>query len=159
MAEGSRRGALARVGGRAKDRRHDRPVPTAPLIVPDYSGLTAEVDDTEVSDDDVDEQIQALRERFGSLADVERPAADGDFVVIDLVATKDDTFYAGVVKSEDDQTLVLNTPDDGPVTLKKADIKSRERGLSGMPEGMENQLSARELRDLIEFLAIQKAKL
>ena len=60
------------------------------ITVPDYSGLTAEVDDTEVSDDDVDEQIQALRERFGSLADVERPAADGDFVVIDLVATKDD---------------------------------------------------------------------
>ena len=59
------------------------------ITVPDYSGLTAEVDDTEVTDDDVDEQIQALRERFGSLADVERPAADGDFVVIDLVATKD----------------------------------------------------------------------
>ena len=57
--------------------------------MPDYSGLTAEVDDIEVSDDDVQEQIEALRERFGSLVDVERAAADGDFVVIDLVATKD----------------------------------------------------------------------
>jgi trigger factor len=59
------------------------------ITVPDYSGLTAEVEDTEVSDEDVQTQIEALRERFGSLADVERPAADGDFVVIDLVATKD----------------------------------------------------------------------
>ena len=42
-----------------------------------------------VSDDDVDEQVQALRERFGSLTDVERPAADGDFVALDLVATQD----------------------------------------------------------------------
>ena len=33
--------------------------------------------------------MQALRERFATLSDVERPAADGDFVVIDLTATRD----------------------------------------------------------------------
>ncbi|WP_151081542.1 trigger factor [Nocardioides cynanchi] len=59
------------------------------ITIPDYSGLSAEVDDVEVADDDVQEQVEALRERFGSLVDVERPAADGDFVVIDLVATQD----------------------------------------------------------------------
>ncbi|WP_343899108.1 trigger factor, partial [Nocardioides aquaticus] len=36
----------------------------------------------------VEEQVAALRERFGTLSDVERPAADGDFVVIDLLATQ-----------------------------------------------------------------------
>jgi trigger factor len=59
------------------------------ITIPDYSGLSAEVDDIEVSDDDVQEQIEALRERFGTLVDVDRPAEDGDFVVIDLVATQD----------------------------------------------------------------------
>ncbi len=59
------------------------------ITVPDWHGLEAEVEDTTVSDDDVDEQVQALRERFGTLAEVDRPAADGDFVTIDLVATKD----------------------------------------------------------------------
>jgi trigger factor len=59
------------------------------ITIPDYSGLSAEVDDIEVSDDDVQEQIEALRERFGTLVDVDRPAQDGDFVVIDLVATQD----------------------------------------------------------------------
>jgi trigger factor len=58
------------------------------ITVPDWHGLSAEVEDMGVSDDDVDEQVQALRERFGTLTDVERPAADGDFVTIDLVATQ-----------------------------------------------------------------------
>src|SRR5690606_24581904 len=42
-----------------------------------------------VTDADVEEQVQALRERFGTLTDVERPAADGDFVTIDLTAAQE----------------------------------------------------------------------
>ncbi|MBF4160298.1 trigger factor [Nocardioides acrostichi] len=57
--------------------------------LPDYEGVAASVEDLEVSDDDVEEQLQALRERFGTLLDVERAAADGDFVTIDLVALQD----------------------------------------------------------------------
>ncbi len=59
------------------------------ITLPDYEGLEASVDDFAVSDADVEEQVQALRERFATLSDVERPAADGDFVVIDLKATRD----------------------------------------------------------------------
>jgi len=58
------------------------------IEVPEWHGLTAEVDAVEVSDDDVAEQVDALRERFGTLTDVERAATEGDFVVIDLVATQ-----------------------------------------------------------------------
>jgi trigger factor len=70
------------------------------ITVPEYAGLTAEVDDITVTDADVEEQVQALRERFGSLVDVERAAEDGDFVVIDLVATKDDEPVEGAEVSE-----------------------------------------------------------
>jgi trigger factor len=59
------------------------------IDVPDYDGIEASVDDVAVSDADVEEQVQALRERFATLSDVERPAAEGDFVVIDLKATRD----------------------------------------------------------------------
>jgi len=59
------------------------------ITVPEYDGIEASVDDVAVSDEDVEEQVQALRERFGTLRDVERPATEGDFVVIDLKATKD----------------------------------------------------------------------
>ena len=59
------------------------------IDVPAYDSLSVQVDDVTVSDDDVDEQVQELRERFATLKDVERPAADGDVVTIDLKATRD----------------------------------------------------------------------
>ena len=59
------------------------------IDVPAYDGLEAEVDDIEITDDDVEEQVQALRERFATLNDVDRAAADGDFVALDLQATQD----------------------------------------------------------------------
>ena len=59
------------------------------ITVPDYDGLEVSVDDADVSDDDIAEQVEALRQRFGSLSDVERAAAKDDFVTIDLSAAKD----------------------------------------------------------------------
>jgi trigger factor len=59
------------------------------ITLPDYEGLEAEVDEVAVTEEDVDTQLQALRERFGTLIDVEREAQDGDFVTIDLSASKD----------------------------------------------------------------------
>ena len=59
------------------------------IDVPAYDDLAVEVDAIELSDEDVAEQVDALRERFATLNDVERPAADGDIVTIDLVASKD----------------------------------------------------------------------
>jgi len=59
------------------------------ITVPDYAGLEASVEDATVTDADVEEQLQVLRERFATLKDVERSVEDGDFVVIDLKATKD----------------------------------------------------------------------
>ena len=71
-----------------------------------------------------------------------------------IIATlRNGTAYAGTLKSEDENELVLNSPEDGVVTIKKSEIDKRERGLSGMPEGMGDVLSKRDLRDLIEYLA------
>lgn len=63
--------------------------------LPEIEGVAAEVDAFEISDADVDEQVEALRERFGSLIDVERAAEDGDFVVMDLVAKQDGEVVEG----------------------------------------------------------------
>lgn len=59
------------------------------IELPSYEGLEASVDDVEISDEDVEEQVKALRERFATLVDVERPAVEDDFVVLDLRATQD----------------------------------------------------------------------
>ena len=61
-----------------------------PITLPTYDGIEASVEDLAVSDADVEEQVQHLRERFATLNDVERAAADGDFVTLDLVASAKD---------------------------------------------------------------------
>ncbi|SDQ05681.1 trigger factor [Quadrisphaera sp. DSM 44207] len=57
------------------------------LQLPDYSSIAVSVDDVSVSDEDVDAQLQQLRQRFGTLVGVDRPVAAGDFVSLDLTAT------------------------------------------------------------------------
>jgi trigger factor len=59
------------------------------ITLPDLEGLEAEVEDLAISDDEVDEQIESLRQRFGSLNPVERPVVDKDFITLDLSASKD----------------------------------------------------------------------
>ncbi|OBI22771.1 trigger factor [Mycobacterium sp. E2462] len=59
------------------------------LVLPDLATLTISVDPIEVSDADVDAELDNLRARFGTLTGVDRPVADGDFVSIDLSATID----------------------------------------------------------------------
>ncbi|MFT4165187.1 MAG: trigger factor [Microlunatus sp.] len=57
--------------------------------LPDFATLSATVDAIEVTDEQIDAQLNGLRQRFGSKTVVERPAAEGDLVTIDLAASKD----------------------------------------------------------------------
>jgi trigger factor len=59
------------------------------FTLPDFGGLTITVDDVVITDADVELQLTGLRERFAALEVVERAAAAGDFVSLDLVATID----------------------------------------------------------------------
>ena len=58
------------------------------LELPDYSALTVEVDnvDSEATAADAQERLTTLRQRFGTLTGIERAAATGDFVSVDLEA-------------------------------------------------------------------------
>jgi trigger factor len=57
--------------------------------LPDFADLQVRVDDAELPGDAVDEELDRLRARFGVLTGVDRPAAAGDFVSIDLAASTD----------------------------------------------------------------------
>lgn len=59
------------------------------IELPNYEGLEVEVDEVEVTPEDEVQALDALRERFGTLKTVERPAADKDFVTIDIAAEID----------------------------------------------------------------------
>ncbi|SHN51415.1 trigger factor [Geodermatophilus obscurus] len=62
-------------------------VDVAPKVeVPSLDELAVTVDDVEVTDEEIDQQISVMRERFGMLTGVDRAAQDGDFVSIDLEA-------------------------------------------------------------------------
>ena len=73
-----------------------------------------------------------------------------------LISLKNGQGYAGIIKNETDNEVIINSPEDGLVTIKTADIKERIKGPSGMPPGLQMVISKSELRDLIEFLAQQK---
>ncbi|OBI30185.1 trigger factor [Mycobacterium sp. E1386] len=57
------------------------------IDLPDLGTLKISVDPIDVSDEDVDAELESLRARFGTLTGVDRPVATGDFVSIDLSAT------------------------------------------------------------------------
>lgn len=56
------------------------------LDLPSLEGIKLTVDPVEVSEKDIDEQVEALRIRFGTLTTVEKTVESGDFVSIDLIA-------------------------------------------------------------------------
>jgi trigger factor len=57
--------------------------------LPDLSAVAVTVENAQVGPDEVEEYLSDLRERFASLKTADRPAADGDFVSIDLSASVD----------------------------------------------------------------------
>ena len=59
------------------------------IDLPDLGELKISVDPIDVSDEEVEAELDGLRARFGTLKSVERPAQTGDFVSIDLAATVD----------------------------------------------------------------------
>ena len=102
----------------------------------EYKGLEVGRRDPEASDEQVDEEIHRLRERAGRLETVDRPAAEGDFVVMDYKGTLDGEPFAGGegrdqmvelgsgrlvpgfeeqltgAKAGDEKTLKIDFPDD-----------------------------------------------
>ena len=59
------------------------------VTVPGYGGLRVELPNPDPGDEEVEEALAAQLRRHGTLVDVERPVARGDYVTLDLVTTRD----------------------------------------------------------------------
>ena len=109
------------------------------IALPNFSEIKLEVDDVKVTDADIDEQVQALRTRFGTLTTVEKVVAKGDFVTIDLVATKDgqplDGGTANDLSYEVGSASMIDGLDEALIGLSTGGEKSFETALVGMAEG------------------------
>jgi len=109
------------------------------IELPNFSTIEITVDDVAVSDSDIDEQIQSLRTRFGTLTTVEKVVAKGDFVTIDLVATKDDKELDGGTANdlsyEVGSASMVDGLDEALIGLSAGGEKSFDTALVGMAEG------------------------
>ena len=109
------------------------------IELPNFSQIEIKVDDVKVNEADVDEQIQSLRTRFGTLTTVEKTVEKGDFVTIDLVATKDgaelDGGTANDLSYEVGSASMIDGLDEALIGLNAGGEKSFDTALVGMKEG------------------------
>jgi trigger factor len=109
------------------------------ISLPNFSEIKIEVDDVKVNNGDIDEQIQSLRTRFGTLTTVEKNVATGDFVTIDLVATKDGKDLEGGTANdlsyEVGSASMIDGLDGALIGLAANGEKSFDTALVGMAEG------------------------
>ncbi len=85
------------VGEESGDITFEAVVEVRPVVnIAGYSGLRVEVPSPVVTDDEVEEQVDRLRSQYGELGDVERAAAEGDFVTIDITGTRDGEAVEGL---------------------------------------------------------------
>jgi trigger factor len=114
--------------------------------LPDFSKITIEVDDVKVEDSDVDEQIESLRTRFGTLTTVEREIKMGDFATLDMTAFIDgaevDGGQANDISYEVGSDKMIDGLDEILIGMKAGDVKQFETQLVGQQEGEKGEVKA-----------------
>ena len=115
------------------------------IKLPDFSTIELSVSDVEVTEKDVDEQIEALRVRFGTLTTIEKDAASGDFVTIDLIAKVDGKEVEGGTANNISYEVGSNRMIDGLDAalegMKVGENKTFTTQLVGMKEGETGEVS------------------
>ncbi len=115
------------------------------IKLPDFSSIELSVSDVEVTEKDVDEQIEALRVRFGTLTTIEKDAASGDFVTIDLIAKVDGKEVEGGsannISYEVGSNRMIDGLDAALEGMKVGENKTFTTQLVGMKEGETGEVS------------------
>ena len=115
------------------------------VVLPDFSKITVEVDDVVVADADVDEQIESLRTRFGTLTTVEREVKIGDFTTLDMTAFIDgkevDGGQANDISYEVGSDKMIDGLDEKLIGMKASDVKTFETQLVGQQEGEKGEVT------------------
>ena len=109
------------------------------VTLPDFSKITITVEDVVVNDADIDEQIDELRARLGTLNTVERTTKSGDFVTIDLTARIDgqevDCGKANEISYEVGSNRMIDGLDEALVGMNTGDTKTFTTQLVGQKDG------------------------
>ncbi|MGL6235401.1 MAG: trigger factor [Segniliparus sp.] len=124
------------------------------LEIPSFDTIEATVDSLAVSDEDVTERIDRLRQRFRELSPVKRKAKEGDVVTVDVVELVDGE--AVEETKESDQPIDLGDPGT-PKNLKEAVVGLKE----GEKGNVEFETSAEDAQRSLELTvtAVKEVKL
>ena len=116
------------------------------VTLPDFSKIEVEVDDVTVSDADIDEQIESLRTRFGTLTTVERVVANGDFATLDMNAfINGETVEGGQANDlsyEVGSDKMIPGLDEILIGMAVGETKRFETQLVGQQEGEKGEVEA-----------------
>ena len=116
------------------------------VTLPDFSKIEVEVDDVTVSDADIDEQIESLRTRFGTLTTVERAVANGDFATLDMNAFINGESVEGGqandLSYEVGSDKMIAGLDEILIGMVVGDTKRFETELVGQQEGEKGEVEA-----------------
>ena len=126
--------------------------------IPKFDDLKIEVETAKVTAADVDAELEQLRSRFGTLVTVDRPAAKGDFVTLDLVATVDgaEVDRASGLSYEVGSGELLEGTDEAIESLTAGETTTFESTLlggefEGRPALIEVTITAVKVRELPEL--------
>ena len=116
------------------------------VTLPDFSKIEVVVDDVTVSDADIDEQIESLRTRFGTLTTVERVIANGDFATLDMNAfINGETVEGGQANDlsyEVGSDKMIPGLDEILIGMAVGETKRFETELVGQQEGEKGEVEA-----------------
>ena len=109
------------------------------VTLPDFSKITITVDNAEVTEEALNEQIDELRARFGTLHTVERAAKSADFVTVDLTARINgeevDGGKANDISYEVGSNRMIDGLDEALIGMSAGDTKTFTTQLVGQQEG------------------------
>lgn len=104
--------------------------------LPDFGDFEIEVENPAVTEDEVNEQLDALREQYAELADHDGVLSDGDFAMIDVTASQDgEAIETAAAK---DLMYEVGTESFIPgldVLLTDAEVGTTVEGEGSLPEG------------------------
>jgi len=127
------------------------------FTLPKLDSLKVSIETSEVTAMQVDDELHAIRTRFGTLATVDRPAANGDFVVLDLTAmiggktvdTASSISYevgsGDLIEGLDEAVLTLTAGEK--TTFKSTLVGGDNAGQEAEIEITVNQVKVREIPD------------
>jgi trigger factor len=127
------------------------------VAIPGYQGLVVTLPPLEVTEAEVDAQLDRLRATSGELVQVSRPAQDGDQVTIDIHGTPADSLAAGDDADLDREDLLYEVGSGGLVPelddqlrgAKVGDIFSFDSTLEALGQTVSFRVLVKDVKELV----------